>query len=239
MEVYGSLAQQATATPVPQPTNTPIPTPTSVPPSPTTNSTQPTATLIPTNLPGATNTPVPGSTILNILLSLHGIGTGGDSVNQNASGNTSPLRADRTVTVEIYDVQNQLVLTKQTTVSYDGASGKFVGSLDLGPEFNSGVYTVKIKTDQFLRGLVSGIQTITTGQTTSLPDLVLVSGDVNGDNQVNIVDYNLLIGCYSDLLPAIDCTPANNTLTDLNDDGNVNQFDYNLFLRELTNVGGQ
>jgi hypothetical protein len=32
---------------------------------------------------------------------------------------------------------------------------------------------------------------------------------------------------------------VNEVRADLTDDGNVNQFDYNLFIRELTNLGGQ
>ncbi len=170
---------------------------------------------------------------------MHGIGTGGDSVNANSIGNTNPLRPERTITLEVYDVQNQLVLNKEGSVVYNSGTGKFNGAINLGSQLPTGVYTAKIKTDQYLRGLVSGILTITAGQSTNFPNLTLVAGDVNGDNQVNIVDYNLLIGCYSDLLPAVDCTTENDILTDLNDDGDVNQFDYNLFLRELTNVGGQ
>ncbi len=67
-----------------------------------------------------------------------------------------------------------------------------------------------------------------------MPTVTMVAGDVNGDNSLNILDYNLLVGCYSDLLPAISCTQATKVKTDLNDNGDVNQFDYNLFLREIT-----
>jgi len=124
-------------------------------------------------------------------------------------------------------------------VSYNTTTGNFTGNIDLGADFNTGIYTVKIKTDKYLRGLVTGIQTITKGQINTLPSLTLVTGDINNDNQINIVDYNILIGCYSDLLPAVNCTDSNKDLSDLTDDNGVNQFDYNLFIRELTNIGGQ
>jgi hypothetical protein len=226
-------APTATPTPTPfSPTATPVPT-SGVGPTDT-----PTPTVIAAT-PLPTSTPVPGDTYLAVTVGLQGIGTAGDSADPNSDGNMNPLRPTRTVTAEIYDASNQLVLSQQGAVTYDTSSGKFIGTVDLGQNFATGLYTVKIKTDQFLRVLVPGIQTITTGQTTTLSAVTLVAGDIDGDNQINIVDYNILLGCYSDLLPATNCNATNNTLSDLNDDGAVNQFDYNLFLRELSNVGGE
>jgi hypothetical protein len=234
-----TLVPTATIPPTVFPTLTKVPTAgptlTKVP----TMTTAPSATGAPTNPPVATNTPVPGSTLVGVNLMLHGLGKGGDAVNAGGTGNMSPLRPQRTVTVDIYDVQNQLVLSKQGTVTFNATLGNFSGNVDLGTQFNTGIYTVKIKTDQYLRGLVAGIQTISKGQTTAMSSLTLVSGDVNNDNAINIVDYNIIVGCYSDLLPPVSCNDLNEIRADLNDDGNVNQFDYNLFIRELTNLGGQ
>jgi hypothetical protein len=109
----------------------------------------------------------------------------------------------------------------------------------MGTSLLSGVYTVKIKADQFLRVLIPGIQTITAGSTAQIPTTTLISGDINNDNAVNILDYNILMGCYSDFLPASNCNSVDAVRADITDDGNVDQFDYNLFLRELTNIGGQ
>ncbi len=220
---------------LPTPTLRPTPVPTAIPTR--------TPTVIPTSVPTAipipTDTPIPGSTVIAINVGLHGIGLGGDSANPGSQGNMSPLHPTRTIRADIYDTQNQLVMSQQGTVNFDGSSGRFKGTVDLGNGFTTGLYTVKVKTDQYLRGLVPGIQSISAGQTNTLPAVILVAGDINGDNAINIVDYNILIGCYSDLLPATDCTATNNGLADITDDGHVNQFDYNLFLRELTNIGGQ
>jgi hypothetical protein len=109
----------------------------------------------------------------------------------------------------------------------------------MGTSLSTGVYTVKVKSPQFLRTLVPGIQNITAGTSNQMPVTILVNGDINGDNTLNILDYNILMGCYSDFLPPASCTPANEELSDLDDDLFVNQFDYNLFLRELTNRDGQ
>ena len=186
-----------------------------------------------------TPTFVPGSTLLSFAVGLHGIGTAGDSANPNSTGNMDPLHPTRVITVQVYDVQNQLVASQEGTILYNKTTGKFNGTVNLGSSFATGLYTVKVKTDQYLRALVPGIQTITAGKTNTLPLVTLIAGDINGDNVINIIDYNILIGCYSDLLPATNCSATNKVLSDLNDDGHVNMYDYNLFLRELTNIGGQ
>ena len=237
----------ATATPKPSTTTAPTQVPTATPkptvanasPTPTTFPGTITPTTGPTVTSGPTATVAPGSTAVNLTVLLHGIGNGGDSANPNAQGNTNPLRKTRTVTVELFNAQNQLVSTKQGSVTYQSGSGDFRGTVSFGAEVSTGLYTVKLKSDQYLKGLIPGIQSITKGQSNNTPAVTLIAGDVNGDNQINIIDYNLLSGCYSDLLPPVDCNAENAVLTDFNDDGNTNQFDYNLFLRELTNIGGQ
>jgi hypothetical protein len=203
-------------------------------------------TIIPSpTLPVATSTPVPtvtvapGNTAVSLNLLLHGIGKGGDSANPNSGGNPSPRRTQRNVTVEVYNSQNQLILTKQGNVSFGAANGNFTGQVDLGTTIATGVYSVKVKTTQFLNTLVPGIQSLTQGTVNQLPATVLVNGDIDGNNTLNILDYNILMGCYSDFLPAPSCSTTNKPLADLDDDGDVNQYDYNLFLREITNRAGQ
>jgi hypothetical protein len=95
-----------------------------------------------------------------------------------------------------------------------------------------------LKLHNVLSRRAPGIVTIGQGTTITLPRTALVPGDVNGDNTMNILDYNLLIGCYSDLLPAPHCPAAIKPLAELNDDGNVNQFDYNIILKAFLNRAG-
>lgn len=185
-----------------------------------------------------TGTPVPSApTTLSFSLLLHGLGQAGDSANPNSTGNINPARTQRTITVEIVNAQNQQVLSKQTSVSYEATNGSFKGFLTTDT-LPAGVYTIKVKTDQYLRAIIPGIQTITTGQNNFMPETRLITGDINNDNVINIVDYNVLLGCYSDLSPATNC-PGDKDNADLTDDGAVNAFDYNLFLRELTNRIGE
>jgi hypothetical protein len=219
-KVYYSVVSAISATATPAPTS-------------------PAATAVPTQTPAPTTPPAAGDTILGFDLLLHGIGKAGDNANPQGTGNTSPTRTQRTATVQVYDSNNNLVATNQGPVTYDTNSGSFKGTVDLGQHVSTGAYTVKVKTDQYLRALVPGIQTLTAGQTNQLPQFSMVVGDINDDNQINILDYNILMGCYSDLLPPVSCAAGNDVLSDLDSDGHVNQFDYNLFLRELSNSTGQ
>jgi hypothetical protein len=173
-----------------------------------------------------------------LIVCLHGLGNCGDSSNPHGAGNLNPKHPQRIVTISVYNSQNILATTTQGTITYDPSSGVFKGIINIGG-LASGAYLVKVKTDQYLQAQIPGIQNIIAGQTTTLPQVSLIAGDINGDNHLNILDYTILMGCYSDLLPAANCTASASAMSDLNDDGQVNALDYNLFLRELSTSLGQ
>lgn len=227
----------AIASPI-TPTTIAIVPPTTNPSAVPTTTPLPTVTTVPTAIP--TPTVNPQSTALSLNVFLHGIGSSGDNANPFASdmSTKTPLHPTRDITVFVYNDQNQLSTTKTGLVTYDPTSGSFKGIVDLGNTLEQGDYTIRVKEDTHLRRLVPGIQQLNAATVNSLPAITVIAGDVNGDNTLNILDYNLIVGCYSDLLPAISCTPENKVLTDLNDNGDVNQFDYNLFLREITVQSG-
>ncbi len=178
------------------------------------------------------------STSVQVSVKIHGIGNGGDNVSPSSSGNLQPLHTTRTVTIGLSDSTNQQVVSKTGSVTYSASLGIFQGTIALGT-VSSGVYTVSVKTDQTLRRTVPGIISITAGQPVTLPTISLVTGDVNNDNLLSIIDYNMLLDCFSDIAPAKNCTDATKkAATDISDDGSVNQFDYNLLLRELSVQGG-
>lgn len=223
-------------------------TPTSIqstptaPPLPTASPTK-TPTPQPTNTPFPTSTPIPSvspnTTRFSLNLLLHGLGNGGDNANPGAIGNTTPLHPQKQVTLELFDSTNTLVKSIPGTISYNASLGNFSGTLDGGLGISGGSYLVKVKSPSYLRKQLGGIITIISGQTVSLPQTALVAGDANNDNSLNILDYNLMLDCYSELAPARNCNPTKLLQTDFNDDGSVNQFDYNLFLRELSVLSGQ
>ena len=196
--------------------------------------------ITPTDTPFPTDTPALNDTTLSFTVFLHGIWNSGDSTNPNGTSlsNRNPQRPQRNLEVFVYDASGQQVVNTTGMVNYDSVHGNFTGTIDLGTNLPAASYTVKIKTDSYLRRLIPGIITLNTNSQPNLPAATLVAGDVNGDNMINILDYNILMGCYSDILPPAFCDPTRQALTDLNDDGSVNQFDYNLFLREITVQAG-
>ncbi len=219
--------------------NTATPTPTNTPTSTLAPTVRPTLTPTPTIQLTPTPTFVPGSTRFSFTIFLHGIGNAGDNANKGYSGNINPLHPQRTLTVEVYNSQNQLVLTKAGIITYDVSSGSFKGTIDMGTTLTSGVYQVKVKVDQFLKKYIPGIVTIIPAQTITILTVDLTVGDITGDNIIDIRDYNEMMGCYSDLAPAKNCNTTLQVVTDLNDDGQVGMVDYNLFIRELQNNNGQ
>lgn len=212
----GSVTKSVTVTVGAAPTATPTPTP--------------------TKIPTPTATPVPKATTFSLNVFLHGIGNSGDNANPTAHSlsNKNPIRKSRAVQVEIYNNSDTLILSRSGTLAYDSTSGSYKGTVDMGTTLSSGSYIVRVKSPYYLKRRISGIVMINAGTQQTLPTITLVTGDINNDNSLSILDYNILIGCYSDFAPAISCTAAQKTAADVTDDGKVEQFDYNLFLRDLS-----
>lgn len=181
----------------------------------------------------------PEDTKVSLTLFMHGIGHSGDNANPHTYtlSNQDPLHTSRPATVQVFNEDNTLVANKSGTVQYNKENGNFTGNVDLGTRLPSGPYTVKIKSDRYLYRQLPGIVKLVTDQENSF-QTDLVTGDVNQDNVLNILDYNLIIGCYSDFQAAVACNPTLQNDTDLTDDGHVNQYDYNLFLRDLSVQNG-
>lgn len=222
------------------PTNSPTTPPTTTP----TPTIKPSNTPIPTNIPTTTPTPLvtpaPEQTVLKFnVVKLHGIGTGGDNTNPNVGGNSNPITQTRNLTVELFDTNGNLAKTVQGNIIYGSGNGYFSGSVVLDSSVIEGSYQMKIKTDKYLRRQLSRIITVTKGTTIELPEAILVVGDSNGDGTLSILDYNIILDCYSDFLAPKNCEdPAKKAKADLSDDGKVNHDDHTLFLRELSVVSG-
>lgn len=237
--------QQSLPTPLPtrRPNPTPLPTkrpaPTVRPTAKPTPTAAPTPTRSPTMVPNPTARPAQGDTILQLTLLLHGIGKGGDNSNPQSVGNTLIGHPQRTVTLEVFNARGELLISQQGIVTYQTLSGNFTGYVDIGPNFPSGPYTVKVRTSGYLRKQLGGITQITTNTTTQMPVAVLTTGDANNDNRLNILDYNQFVQCFDIALRASKCAPVVYTRTDFNDDSYVNGMDYNLFLREVWIQVGQ
>ena len=190
--------------------------------------------LTPTISLNSTPTINPSNNVFDVSVFLHGLGKGGDNVNPNSIGNNNPLHPQRTATVIATDSSNHIA-TQRGTVTFSQAAGSFTGQVNMG-NLTNGNYLVKIKADGFLQKQIPGIISISSLQTT-IPSVTLVAGDINNDNQLDLLDYNILISCFGSKQSTTSCVkpPTQQSLgADINDDGTIDGSDYNLFLRELS-----
>jgi len=189
----------------------------------------------PSTPPSPTPTPLATDTVLTFTAFLHSIGKSGDTANptKNDFSNKQPTRTARPFTTEIYSAANQPVATASGNLIYNATNGNYTGTIIIPNTIPSNTYIVKLKTDSYLKKRIDGISTISPATKLTLAPVTLVAGDINGDNLINILDYNQLMACYSDLANSSSCDTIKKTFSDLNDDGQVNLFDYNLFIREI------
>lgn len=171
----------------------------------------------------------------NLTVKLQGIGP-----------NSAPKNPTQSVTIKIFSSVGPLEnadFVAQDTIAYDSATGSFVNSnFDLG-SLPKGNYQMVIQIVKYLdKQLVN-----TNGQTTfslsqgadvQIAAVEMRAGDIapdsRGDNTVNIIDYNALIGCMPGA-PAGAC--LNRDYADLNDDGRVDQIDLDILMSNFGDNG--
>lgn len=220
---------------VPQPSSTAIPTPTNTP----------TVTPQPTQTPAPTQTPIPNFSTISLIIKPHGIGNSGDSVN-GIGGNMIPLHIQRNIQVTLFDINNVQVPgtpVSGTQMTYDNnplgtgdpAAKEYTLTLSLPPSITSGTYTFRVYVPGFLSSYYTGVVNLSVGTTsTVLPPISLITGDINGDNILDIRDYNQLLSDFGKTIPISNTLPT----SDINDDGVVNIVDFNLMLREFSTQRG-
>ena len=202
-----------TSTPIPQATSTPTPTPT-ITLTPT-----PTPTSIPTPTPNAANV------TLNFHVLLDGIGSAGDNSSPLSTlSNKSPDTKTHTLQVQLLNGQQQVFTQQSIAVNYDSTSGAFLGTASF-TNIPNGSYIVLVATNGYLHKKIPGFLTVTApaGQVVNYT-VELTTGDVNDDNQLDLLDYNMILNALT----------TQDLTEDINDDGIVDIHDINLFLRELS-----
>ena len=222
----------APATPTLQPTqtqgnSTPTPTATgqqSPSGSPTTISNSPSEA--PSNAPNPsispTQGPVTNDMLLSVSVQIYGIGQG---------GNPSPKHLTRKITAFVYGIKPDPVAVGNAFLVYDGTN-YFTGTIHLG-KMSQGSYFVKLVGNNTLQVLAKPeFQTLLIGRTNVIPPVTLYQGDLDGNNVLDINDYNLALACFQDKR----C--ANASSIDFNDDGVTDVKDYNLMLQSFEMLHG-
>jgi hypothetical protein len=221
--VEGNLWEEADGVCTATPTSSPITTATITPTAPVT------ATLTQTPSPTSSITPTtaPGEMRVALLLSIPGVGS-----NASLGENANPNPAFRNVDFKIFAVSGSLVKEGRIVVNFDSASSAFKGTVSI-QDLQSGVYSMKVRFDNSLWKAMNGLN-LTSGQTTSTPELKLVLGDLNGDNRLDLLDYNLFLVCYVvDFLSSGGLSCKEGQKADLNMDGKIEEIDLNIFYSVL------
>jgi len=120
---------------------------------------------------------------------------------------------------------------QQANLVFNG-SNIYTGQLQL-TGVAPGSYFVKIKTDNSNWKLIPGTQTLTQGSTTTVPQVTLVTGDINNNNGLDVGDYSSMISCIKNT-----CDGNTRSLADLNDDSLVDEVDLNILYSGFSNRNG-
>lgn len=196
------------------------PTPTTIPASPTATGIPPTG-VQPTGGISPTATSVPGSTNLNLILAVDGVG------NQTGNGqNNAPTPNPMKAFVQILDASGNKVAETSGDATYDTAAGAFKGKFPVN--IATGAYNIKARFDNTLWKKIT--RTLTSGQDNNLPYTKLINGDINQDNQLNLLDYTMMLSCMKN--------GACDGRADLNLDGKIEAKDLNLLYYHFKNREG-
>lgn len=186
-----------------------------------------------------TSPPTPSATF-SAKLFLTGIGS--------PSGTFAPKHPERNVRITIFDLNNNLVATREGKITYASVSGSFVGQIttpincpptgectQANSTIPAGNYIVKVFTPQFLRKSVPGTVRIEPNTTTILPPLTLIPGDATVNNILNILDYNMITTCFGAKANGAPCQDLTKEFQNRfkNSNGVIDTAAYNLFLRVL------
>lgn len=123
--------------------------------------------------------------------------------------------AGRSAVIQICPVGSQSVLETKNVVL--GASGSYSFTTSL-----SGTYDLYCKSSHWLRKKRSSV--VITSNVSGV-DFALVNGDVDGDNQVTLLDYDAFSEAYDSTVGDGNFNPE----ADLDGDGSVTLLDYDIF----------
>jgi hypothetical protein len=201
----------------------------------------PTKPFSPTHTPTPTVSPTPTTdpsfrqnsfdTQVFVSAKVDGIGKG---------GNPNPRNLARKVAVNVYSMENEVVLTGFGFLKYD-KNNLFRGVIHLG-KIDNGIYYIKVTSEHMLQTLIlPKFQELRNDRLNILPEVFLTQGDLDDSNAVDLDDFNMALTCFQDrtcgVRPVIDpnapadANPETFSIIDFNDDGAINVTDYNILLQ--------
>jgi hypothetical protein len=178
----------------------------------------PTGTRAPSPTGTVTTTQPAGSMTLAIRATLPGIGS-------RTGDNTTPRNPSRPAQVQIFNTNNEQVKNATATLTYQ--NGTYSGSTNISG-LSAGTYFIKVSMNNTLFTQLPGVTNLVVGNNT-LASIELVPGDVNQDNNLNMVDHSIFISCYGQK----QCPQDQKTKSDFNDDGVIDGKDYNILIRSF------
>lgn len=182
-----------------------------------------TPTITPTGSPTPTPTPIPpGMTSAHFKIALFGIVD-------------SPSRPNRKLNIEIFDPENNNAKIADLTadIVHDPLVKQFKKNHVLDAIPKSGIYNIKVKSDGYLRRLILSVR-INKGNQNDVALATLIPGDINGDNKIDLLDYNLFITCYGTKANQPTCDKTVLKLADFDDNIVIDGIDYNTFIKGLS-----
>jgi hypothetical protein len=129
-------------------------------------------------------------------------------------------------------LNGKVIATKPVTVSLYDATNTLVASVPANPDGTfsltapAGTYAVTATAPGSLSA--AGSATLTSGGTTSLPDVTLSAGDIDGNNVIDQLDAMTIGMNYNGSTPAA---------ADLNNDGTINVLDLELLAANYRDTG--
>ncbi len=184
--------------------------------------------------------------MLDLSFTIPGIGSGG--------GTMKPKRITRSVTVYLYtpdanslneNVKPLYVINSTATYDNNPKSPTYTAftnhALPLGKDVKDGDYQIAFRTDESLRTIIKDRRDDVGGKMISLmgssvpqnlPLQTVLMGDTipkEGDNKIDISDYNAFINCYGEKNKSEFC--LKNNYGDFDDNGVVDGIDFNILAR--------
>lgn len=184
-----------------------------------------TTTVSPSVSPSPSTTITPNELRITLDVRLAGIGA-----NTAAGQNSNPVRTGQPIQLQIFNASGQKIKDASGNLTFDSTSKTFKGTISLGADLQNGAYTIKGRFNNTLWKAQSA--QLTSGQTSTLPAVQYITGDLDQNNELNLLDYNTLLSCFG----TKQC--GKKEQADLNIDGIVDEKDLNILLANFAKRAG-